>query len=424
MPGRRRAVLWIAGILGVAAVASLSWVVITRYRDAGSAAVVYDAATPLPVLTKGLREGDARALLIMFPRLTARMSPTPKAVTEDEAKELIEILKSTRVGFLRFGGYGRVSSLMLVTKVLERFGVEEAPACWFQALRPAHDLFASGLADADLQTRTDGDEPDRSVLELVSRPDHDADRGDERCWSGKAACTPRCSAASAIASPRPARRRSPASGNLADDQAADEALRYLEDKGPDAAIVRQQVLVSFAQRPALLTEDVILKRLHDTEPAVAQTAELILKSRGLTSDQIELGRLIFDPRPEHRASVIPQLRNRTDIDPVVWLLQLSHDENETVRVGAAQALAERPTPEVLQRLVEMARTDQSPTVRQAVGKLVAPSPKAETATALPVPLPLPRSKPGRPGGNVPVNPEATVALPPLPGSPSLNPKAN
>ena len=184
------------------------------------------------------------------------------------------------------------------------------------------------------------------------------------------------------------------------------------------------MLVSFAQRPALLTEDAILKRLHDTEPAVAQTAELILKSRGLTTEQIELGRLIFDPRPEHRASVIPQLRNRTDIDPVVWLLQLSHDENETVRVGAAQALAERPTPEVLQRLVEMARSDQSPTVRQAVGKLVAPSPEGGDRHGPAAAAPLAPVEAGPPGGTLPVNPEATVALPPLPGSPSLNPKAN
>ncbi len=73
-------------------------------------------------------------------------------------------------------------------------------------------------------------------------------------------------------------------GNLSDDPAAAAALPYLEDKGENAAIVRQQVLVSFAQRPVLLTEDVILKRLHDAEPAVAQTAELILKSCGLTAD--------------------------------------------------------------------------------------------------------------------------------------------
>ncbi len=423
MPGRRRAGLWIAGILGVAAVASLSWVGISRYRDAGSAAIVYDAATPLPALINGLRDGDARALLILFPRLTARMSPTPQAVTEAEAKELIEILNSTRVGFLRFGAYGRVSSLMLVTKVLERFGVEEAPPCWFEAMRPAHDLFASGLADADLQTRMTAMNqigqfwswfPGRTMMAVEETTLLD--------WKG-ALYAP---VLRRLGDREPQARAGAVAclGNLSDDTAAAEALRYLDDKGPDAAIVRQQVLVSFAQRPALLSEDTILKRLHDSEPAVAQTAELILKSRGLTTEQIELGRLIFDPRPEHRASVIPQLRNRTDIDPVVWLLQLSHDENETVRVGAAQALAERPTPEVLQRLGEMARSDQSPSVRQAVGKLVAPASKSETATALPLPLPLPRPKSGRPGEHAPVNPEATVALPPLPGSPSLNPKAN
>ena len=423
MPGRRRAGLWTAGILGVAALALLSWVVLSRYRDGGSGAIVYDAATPLPLLTQGLREGDARALLIMFPRLTAGMSPTPKAVTEAEAKELIEILNSTRVGFLRFGSYGRVSSLMLVTKVLERFGVEEAPACWFQALRAAHDLFASGLADADLQTRLTAMNqvgqfwswfPGRTMMPIEETRLLD--------WKG-ALYQP---VLRRLGDREPQARAGAVAclGNLADDPAAAKVLAYLEDKGPDAAIVRQQVLVSFAQRPALLSEDAILKRLQDSEPAVAQTAELILKSRGLTTEQIELGRLIFDPRPEHRASVIPQLRNRTDIDPVVWLLQLSHDENESVRLGAAQALAERPTPEVIQRLFEMARSDRSPTVRQAVGKLVVPAPKAETAAALPLPLPLPRSKSGRPAGSVPVNPEATVALPPLPGSPSLNPKAN
>jgi hypothetical protein len=410
--------------LGVSAVASLSWVVISRYRDTRSAAVVYDASTPMPVLMTGIRESDARALLNVFPRLAARMSPTPKAVTEAETKELIEILNSTRAGFLRFGGYGRVSSLMLVTKVLERFGVEETPASWFQVLRPAHDLFASGLADADLQTRMTALNqvgqfwswfPGRTMMSIEENTLLE--------WKG-ALYAP---VLRRLGDHEPQARAAAVAclGNLADDPAAAEALRYLEDKAQDAAIVRQQVLVSFAQRPALLTEDVILKRLHDDEPAVAQTAELILKSRGLTIDQVELGRLICDPRPEHRASVIPRLRNRTDIDPVVWLLQLSHDENERVRLEAAQALADRPaTPEVLNRLAEMARSDQSPSVRQAVGKLVPPASRSETATALPLPLPVPRSKAGQSAEGFPAKSEATVALPPLPGSPSLNPKAN
>jgi 16S rRNA A1518/A1519 N6-dimethyltransferase RsmA/KsgA/DIM1 with predicted DNA glycosylase/AP lyase activity len=108
-----------------------------------------------------------------------------------------------------------------------------------------------------------------------------------------------------------------------------------------------------------------------------------------------LGKQIFDPHPEVRASVIPLIRDRTDIDPVIWLLQLSHDTDETVRTKAVEALINRDSPEVDRRLHEIAVTDASPTVRAAAGKHI------------------PRS-----AG------ESTAALPPLPGSTSLNPKAN
>jgi HEAT repeat protein len=211
-------------------------------------------------------------------------------------------------------------------------------------------------------------------------------------------------------------------GNLHDDRAAALAISYLEDRSEGAGPVRKQVLVSFAQRPILLTDDAILKRLHDPEPGVPETAELILTTRGLTREQIDLGRMIFDPKPEYRASVIPRLRNRADIDPVIWLLQLSHDDSEAVRAGAVAALAEWPSPEVYQRLTEMARTDPSSAVRQAAGKLVPPGPTTQTATTPPLPLPGPRRSGGT--GNVAAKSEATVGLPPLPGSPSLNPKAN
>src|SRR4051794_2853204 len=121
MAGRRRAGFWIAGIVGVVVVVALCWGVISRGRQHGkrnATSVVYDDKTPLPALTEGLRAGDARALVILFPKMAAQ-SGTTKAATEAEAKELISIVTSMRTGFLRFGGYGRVSSLMMVTKVLE-----------------------------------------------------------------------------------------------------------------------------------------------------------------------------------------------------------------------------------------------------------------------------------------------------------------
>jgi HEAT repeat protein len=104
--------------------------------------------------------------------------------------------------------------------------------------------------------------------------------------------------------------------------------------------------------------------------------------------------MMYHPKPELRASVIALIRERTDIDPIVWLLELSRDSDASVRARAVDALAGRLSPEVRRRLAEMAKSDQSPEVRQAASKIVPP------------------------------NSEKTVALPPLPGSPSLNPKAN
>ena len=76
-------------------------------------------------------------------------------------------------------------------------------------------------------------------------------------------------------------------------------------------------------------------------------------------------------------------------------MQLSHDADETVRAHAAEALADRESPEVDKRLREMATTDASPLVRSEAAKGMAKLARQHTAS-----------------------------LPPLPGSPSLNPKAN
>src|SRR5262249_18606789 len=136
-----------------------------------------------------------------------------------------------------------------------------------------------------------------------------------------------------------------------------------------------------------------LKRLHDDDPSIREIASLILKTRGLSQELISLGGLIFSPKPQQRVSVIPLLKDRTDVDPITWLIQLSRDPVETVRISAIEALAHHQTPTVQRRLAEMARSDGSAAVRQAARKLVPTI-------------------------------EETASLPPLPGSSSLNPKAN
>ena len=93
-------------------------------------------------------------------------------------------------------------------------------------------------------------------------------------------------------------------------------------------------------------------------------------------------------------SVIPLLKDRSDVDPAIWLIQLSRDPEEVVRISAVEAMGPLKSTAVQRRLSEMARSDLSEAVRKAAGKLVAP---------------------GR---------ENTASLPPLPGSANLNPKAN
>ena len=82
------------------------------------------------------------------------------------------------------------------------------------------------------------------------------------------------------------------------------------------------------------------------------------------------------------------------MDPAIWLIQLSRDPEEMVRISAVEAMAPLKSPSIQHRLAEMARSDLSEAVRKAAGKLAPPVR------------------------------ESTASLPALPGSSSLNPKAN
>jgi len=393
MPARRRTRIWVAGVLGLAVAGAIAVGVTQRGQRSRAArpSVVVDENSPLAKLAPALREGDARALAVLQQRLTAKPdTPTP-AIQQEEAADWLETLASLRAGFLRFGAYGRATALSVVGKVFERLAVDPAPREWVKALQPAHDLLTAGLADNDLDVRV-------SALMEISRlwswiPGRTPQQTEEEtlvAWKqGLVGPATRC-----LSDRAPKARVAAVAclGTLPSDGAAAAAIPYLEDKENGA--VRQQVLVSFAQRRALLSEDAVARHLYDSDPNIPETAETVLKIRGLTQEQVSLARLINHPKPGMRASVIPLLKNRTDVDPVVWLIQLSRDADDSVRTAAAEALNAQGTREARERLIEITRTDESATVRAAVGKLLG------------------------------LDPGATAALPPLPGSPSLNPKAN
>jgi HEAT repeat protein len=400
MPERRRASRRVAGILaGAVVVAAIGlglkfgYFGAKRLGTAGSAsgAAVINQDSPMSVLNEGLRTGDPHALAFIQQRATLQPDAPRLPLNDAEAAAWVDTLSSLRAGFPRLAAPGRATAVNVACRILDKFAVEPAPAIWSECLKPIHDLLTASLCDAEPMPRyTALVEVGRLWVWIPGRsltPFEEQTLGE---WKG-AIHVPvvRC-----LAARDPETRIAAVAclGALPIDSAAVSAVVYVEDPIAD---VRKQTMSSFSQRNLLLTDDMLLKRLHDDDPSVREMASLILKTRGLSQEQISLGGLIYSPRPEQRVSVIPLLRNRTDLDPVVWLIQLSRDPVEMVRMSSIEALATHKEPSVQRRLAEMARSDGSPAIREAASKVVPPA-----------------------------DGETTAALPPLPGSSSLNPKAN
>jgi HEAT repeat protein len=394
MSERRQARRWIAGILGGAAiVAAVGLGLMPRPRGAATAPVNRGAASPLAAINQGLRDSDPGALEAVQNRAAPTSAEARKALSDQDAAQWLETLSCLRTGFLKFSPPARATAAVVACQILNKFTTEPAPAHWIDVLPPVHDILSACLADADSNVRFIAlGEVSRLWVWVPGRSLIEAEENELGNWK-ESLHRPvlRCLASTDV------RTRIGAIsclGYLPIESAAAPALPYLEDN--ESVDVRRQALVSFSSRPRLLTEDMLLRRLHDSDPSIRETSALILKARGLNQELISLGGLMVSPKPQQRASVINLIKDRTDIDPIVWLLQLSHDADETVRVQSVAALgAQKVRPvSVKRRLAEMARSDTSEQVRQTAGKFV------------------------------PSIDETTASLPPLPGSPSLNPKAN
>ena len=397
MTGRRWTTVAIAGTLGLAVVgAGVAWFLKAGRRDGRgkpASAAAPSPRSPMRELAEGLRRGDPQALFAVCQKFLTPVDKPPPAPTEAEGADLVEVLEGSAPGSSSSPRRTGPTPSAASTHILDRFHVDPAPGSWSKAYPPVGDLFLAGMADPSPDVRSATlTELGREWAWLPGRSMTPAEEDALADWKDR--LIPPAPAAWATASPSRGPPPSSASAPLPIDAKAAPAVHYVDD--PESGGVRYKALTVFANRPNLLTVDMILKRLHDPEPGIPELAEFILKGRGLTKDQIDLGGRITSPHPEIRASVVPRLRERTDIDPEVWLLQLSHDADDTVRAKAVEALVDRDSPEVDRRLREIAGTDSSPEIRALAGKHVARSSPADT----------------------------TAALPPLPGSPSLNPRAN
>lgn len=392
MAERRRRGRWVLGLVCLGLVAG--GVAITRmqkakpHRAATTAAAVNEK-TPLAQVAERIRTGDAQALAVLFERVMARPDGLARGLSETEARDWVAALGGMRTGYTRFSAYGRASIMTITGRILGKFAIEQAPASWIDALPPSHDLFTAGLSDSEMNVRLAALEQTKDVWAwLPGCSTYPAQDDALAAWK-EAFLAP---VVRRLAEPQPILRSAAITclAALPIDSAAAPAVAYLNDPSVE---VRAQVIMAFAGRPALLTEELLLRHVSDSDPRIPPLVERVLAGRGLSKELIGLGAMIMHPRPEVRESVIPMLVNRTDIDPVAWLVYLSRDPVESVRLKAAEALAGRAAVEARQRLAEMALSDPSATVKKAAGKLVVPG-------------------------------EETASLPPLPGSPSLTPKAN
>ncbi len=392
---RTRAALLAALGLGVAGAGFVGFKALggkprpVRVEATASAAI--GASSTLPEISQALGKGDGMALAVLKARLETRpeAGAPVAAITEAEALQWADVLASLRAGISRYSGYGRASTATVASLVLQKFAESPAPPNWLSVLDPAAQVFNATIADQTWEVRVASMNelktlwrwtPQRNLLpvELTSLTSW------KRQFHG--------SIVARLKDPeKPSRIAAVACLGLQPDVDAEPAARHLDD--PDAD-VRMQVLVSFVDRPALVSEEAILPLLYDANEFIPPMAERVLRARGLSPEQLGLGKLVVHPRADMRLTAFSFLKNRNDIDPVVWLLYLSRDREETVRMKALEELVVHTTPEARQRVSEMASGDVSPAIREKAEKL-------------------------KPAGDTTAD-----ALPPLPGTGSLRLKAN
>ncbi len=140
----------------------------------------------------------------------------------------------------------------------------------------------------------------------------------------------------------------------------DEVVPRLEDPVVE---VRRAAMAAVGPAAQVIRTDNLLPWLHDKDKEVRKLCEHALRQRGLTIEHIRLARLITDPRWQVRLEVLDHLEDAADLDAGAWLRRLTHDPAPAVRVAAIRAAFEGKVATLMDRVVQMAQDDPSPTVR-------------------------------------------------------------
>jgi hypothetical protein len=134
--------------------------------------------------------------------------------------------------------------------------------------------------------------------------------------------------------------------------------------GDPVAEVRRAAILAVSLDDAVLADD-LLPSLHDSDVEVRTQCETILSNRGLTSQEIKLGWLLYHSDPLERIKVIKLLHDSPRLDPGVWLERLSRDASPAIRIAAVRVMIEEVISPPRERIIEMAQSDPSESVAWA-----------------------------------------------------------
>ncbi len=133
-----------------------------------------------------------------------------------------------------------------------------------------------------------------------------------------------------------------------------------------SARVRQGALLALGPQrdgvESLLTDDDLLRFLHDSDPEVREICKMSLKSRGASDLQISLGKQWTHPQPGERLKVLVQFPHDDDFSLAPWLERLLHDPDPAMRAGAIRLASENRI-NMIPQLETLREKDPDQTVR-------------------------------------------------------------
>ncbi len=148
-------------------------------------------------------------------------------------------------------------------------------------------------------------------------------------------------------------------------QQHDQLVPFLSKSSRDpSGEVRQLALLAMGEYQKLISTDEVCLLLLDEDEEVQQTAERVLKVRGLSPAHIKLAKLMNDPLPASRAEVPALVLGSSDLDTYLWMERLTRDPDPAVRAATARAMAQIGDDRLTSLLKKLSEEDRDPTVQQ------------------------------------------------------------